>query len=59
MMFIAQEIAKTRKQSQFLYLVTNILNLGLFINKNIYLGSRFLVKGKIGRHGRTKTFYNN
>jgi len=53
--FIAQEIAKTRKQAQFLGLFANILSKSQFLNKRIR-GCKLVVKGKIGRHGRTKTF---
>jgi len=59
LLIIAREIAKTRKQSQFLSIVSNILSKLYFYNKLGYSGARLLVKGKIGRHGRTKTFYSN
>jgi ribosomal protein S3 len=55
--FVAEEIAKTRQQKQFLLLVTNIMHLNFVNLKTRLLGARLLVKGKIGGHGRTKSFY--
>lgn len=55
--FVAQEVAKTRQQKQFLLLVCNILQLNLVSFSRKIQGLRVLVKGKIGAHGRTKTLY--
>src|SRR4051794_13435525 len=57
MQFVGQEIAKTRQQKQFLQLVTNILHLNFVCLKRRLFGVRLLEKGKIGGHGRTKSFY--
>jgi hypothetical protein len=57
MLFLAQEVAKTRKQMQFFQLMANMLAYNRYFFKKRYCGLHLLVKGKIGRHGRTKTYY--
>jgi len=57
MLFFAQEIAKTRKQRQFIELLANMLAYTRYLFRQVYIGFRFMVKGKIGAHGRTKTYY--